>query len=151
MFLYGEITCKMCLKNIKYLWKFSRLCYFFKILEPNHMAVIAKPLWVKASFELDEHPPYLPDLAPGSYRLFSKLKGYLHGTRFSSDNDLISPANQWIAEVEQFFVQEVRHSILTCLIYVKKIFSWFFQFFSVVSHTTFWKYTNRLKKLLLSL
>lgn len=39
---------------------------------PSH-TVVAKAAMVKVGFELAEHPPSSPDLAPSNYRLF-KIK-----------------------------------------------------------------------------
>ena len=42
-----------------------------------------------AGFELLDHPPYSPDLAPSDYRLFPKLKEHLRGKKFSFDNEVM--------------------------------------------------------------
>jgi [histone H3]-lysine36 N-dimethyltransferase SETMAR len=73
---------------------------------PSHTSAIAKAAIAKAGFELVEHPPYSPDLAPSDFRLFPKLKEHLRGKRFSSDNDVICAVNQWFAAVEQSLFQE---------------------------------------------
>jgi histone-lysine N-methyltransferase SETMAR len=36
-------------------------------------------------YELLQHPPYSPDLAPSEFYLFPKLKLFLAGQRFSSE------------------------------------------------------------------
>jgi histone-lysine N-methyltransferase SETMAR len=36
-------------------------------------------------WELPEHPPYSPDLAPNDFRLFPQLKNHLDGKRFADD------------------------------------------------------------------
>ncbi|KAK3096846.1 hypothetical protein FSP39_003906 [Pinctada imbricata] len=40
-------------------------------------------------FNLIEHPPYSPDLAPSDFNHFSKLKAAISGTHFQSDDDVI--------------------------------------------------------------
>lgn len=44
----------------------------------HRMFTIIKDAIVRVNFELIEHPPYSPDVAPGNHRLFSKLKRHLH-------------------------------------------------------------------------
>jgi hypothetical protein len=38
-------------------------------------------------YELLEHPPYSPDLAPSDFSLFPKIKRFLAGQRFSSNQE----------------------------------------------------------------
>ncbi|GBM14766.1 hypothetical protein AVEN_250857-1, partial [Araneus ventricosus] len=38
--------------------------------------------------EMFDHPPYRPDLAPSDFHLFIKLKEFLRGKRFRSDEEL---------------------------------------------------------------
>ena len=39
-------------------------------------------------WDIFEHPPYSPDLAPSDFFLFPKMKEHLVGKRFASDEDL---------------------------------------------------------------
>ena len=39
-------------------------------------------------WEIFEHPPYSPDLAPSDFSLFPKLKEHLADKRFANDEDL---------------------------------------------------------------
>ena len=73
---------------------------------PSHKSLVAMAAISTAGFELLDHPPYSPDLAPSDYRLFPKLKEHLRGKKFSSDNEVITSVNQWFAEVGQPFFQE---------------------------------------------
>jgi hypothetical protein len=41
-------------------------------------------------YELLEHPPYSPDLAPSDFCLFQKLKLFLAGQRFSLNQEAIA-------------------------------------------------------------
>jgi len=41
-------------------------------------------------YELLEHSPYSPDLAPSDFSLFPKLKLFLVGQRFSSNREAIA-------------------------------------------------------------
>lgn len=72
----------------------------------SHKSLVAMAAISTAGFELLDHPPYSPDLAPSDYRLFPKLKEHLRGKKFSSDNEVMMSVNQWFAEVGQPFFQE---------------------------------------------
>lgn len=50
-------------------------------------------------FELLEHPPHSPDLAPSSYYLFPKLNKFLAGKRFASNEDVISAVNGYFSSL----------------------------------------------------
>ena len=49
-------------------------------------------------FELLDHPPYLPDLAPSDFFLFPCLKIALGELRFSSNEEVIASVNNYFAE-----------------------------------------------------
>jgi histone-lysine N-methyltransferase SETMAR len=53
-------------------------------------------------YELLEHPPYSPDLAPSDFCLFLKLKLFLADQRFSSNQEAI-------AAVERYFVDLMKN------------------------------------------
>lgn len=55
---------------------------------PVHTAAVAKAAVRECGFTELDHPPYSPDMAPTDYYLFSKLKKYLRGKRFSNDDEL---------------------------------------------------------------
>jgi histone-lysine N-methyltransferase SETMAR len=50
-------------------------------------------------YELLEHPPYSPNLAPSDFYLFPKFKLFLAGQRFSSNQE----NQEAIAAVEGYF------------------------------------------------
>ena len=50
-------------------------------------------------WEIFDHPPYNPDLAPSDFHLFTKLKDFLGGTRFGSDEELKKTVNTWLNEL----------------------------------------------------
>ena len=53
-------------------------------------------------YELLEHPPCSPDLAPSDFYLLPKLKLFLAGQRFSSNQEVI-------AAVEGYFVDLMKN------------------------------------------
>jgi len=48
-------------------------------------------------YELLEHPPYSPDLASSDFSLFPKLKIFLDGQRFSSNQEAIAAVEGYFA------------------------------------------------------
>ena len=47
-------------------------------------------------FELLQHHPYSPDLAPSDYHIFGPLKEALHGRRFTSDAEVKEAVRTWL-------------------------------------------------------
>lgn len=62
---------------------------------PAHKSVIAMAKLKDLHFELLEHPPYSPDLAPSDFHLFPNLKRFLRGKRFSSNEEAIATVNNY--------------------------------------------------------
>jgi histone-lysine N-methyltransferase SETMAR len=50
-------------------------------------------------YELLEHPPYSPDLAPSDFCLFPKLKVFLVGQLFSSNQEAILAVEGYCADL----------------------------------------------------
>jgi histone-lysine N-methyltransferase SETMAR len=50
-------------------------------------------------YELLQHPPYPPDLAPSDFSLFPKLKLFLPGQRFSSNQEAIAAVVWYFADL----------------------------------------------------
>jgi histone-lysine N-methyltransferase SETMAR len=48
-----------------------------------------------------EHPPYSPDLAPSDFHLFPKLKIFLAGQRFSSNQEVIAAVEGYFADLKE--------------------------------------------------
>jgi histone-lysine N-methyltransferase SETMAR len=49
-------------------------------------------------YELSEHPPYSPDLAPSEFCLLPKFKLFLAGQRFSSNQEGIAAVEGYFAD-----------------------------------------------------
>jgi hypothetical protein len=50
-------------------------------------------------YELLEHPPYSPDSAPSDFYLFPKLKLFLAGQRFSSNQEATAAVERYFADL----------------------------------------------------
>jgi histone-lysine N-methyltransferase SETMAR len=69
---------------------------------PAHKSVLAMRKLRDLHYELLQHPPFSPDLAPSDFYLFPKHKIFLAGQRFSSNQELI-------AAVEVYFVDLMKN------------------------------------------
>jgi len=52
-------------------------------------------------YELLQHPPYSPDLAPFDFSLFWKLKLFLAGQCFSSNQEAIAVVEGYFADLNE--------------------------------------------------
>jgi len=59
-------------------------------------------------YELLEHPPYSPDLAPSDFCLFTKLKNFLAGERFYSNQEAIAAVEGYFADLTKNHYREYR-------------------------------------------
>jgi histone-lysine N-methyltransferase SETMAR len=66
---------------------------------PTHKSVLAMGKLRDLRYELLEHPPYSPDLAPSNFYLFPKLKLFLAGQRFSSNQKAIAAVEGYFADL----------------------------------------------------
>ena len=57
-------------------------------------------------FEVLEHPPYSPDLAPSDFHLFGPLKEALRGRRFSTDEEVKEAVHEWLGSMPESFFSE---------------------------------------------
>ena len=65
---------------------------------PSHTSVVAMAKIHELRFELLDHPPYSPDLAPSDFFLFPKLKTALERQRFSSNEEAMTFVNNYFAQ-----------------------------------------------------
>jgi histone-lysine N-methyltransferase SETMAR len=54
-------------------------------------------------WELLEHLPYSPDLAPSDFHLFDPLKNHLGGTRFTDDKEVETEVQKWLRQQSRNF------------------------------------------------
>jgi len=66
---------------------------------PTHKSVLAMGKLTNLHYELLKHPHYSPDLAPSDFCLFPKLKLFLAGQRFSSNQEAISAVEGYFADL----------------------------------------------------
>ena len=57
-------------------------------------------------WEIFDHPPYRPDLAPSDYHLFAKMKVWLATQRFHTNVELMDLVNNWLNNLATLFFDE---------------------------------------------
>jgi hypothetical protein len=66
---------------------------------PSHESLLEMGKLRDLHYELSENPPYFPDLAPSDFFLFPKLKLFLVGQRFSSNQEAIAAVGGYFADL----------------------------------------------------
>jgi histone-lysine N-methyltransferase SETMAR len=72
---------------------------FITIMHPPTKSVLAMGKLRDMHYELLEHPPCSPHLAPSDFSLFPKLKLFLAGQRFSSNQEAIAAVERYFADL----------------------------------------------------
>lgn len=75
---------------------------------PAHKSVLTMAKFNELKYELLEHPPYSPDLAPSDYYLFRNLKEFLRGKHFSSNEEATAAVEAYFAELPE---NHYRHGV----------------------------------------
>lgn len=65
-----------------------------------HTANQTKELLSKFGWELVEHPPYSPDIAPSDYHMFPTLKKHLGGKKFATDEEVQQEVNTYLRNAD---------------------------------------------------
>lgn len=65
-----------------------------------HTANVTLDLLKKFGWEIIDHPPYSPDVAPSDYHMFPALKKHLGGKKFDSDAEVQKEVNTWLREAD---------------------------------------------------
>ena len=60
----------------------------------------------KLGYELLPRLPYSPDMASSDFHLFRKLKIFLGGWRFSSNEELLAGIEEYFAGLDEFNFQD---------------------------------------------
>lgn len=70
---------------------------------PAHRSQMALTAVRQAGFEIFDHPPYSPDLAPSDFHLFPKLKEHIRGTKFDDNNAVMGAVEEFFEAQEKSF------------------------------------------------
>ena len=86
---------------------------------PAHKSLVAMSAVHDCGFELIDHPPYSPDLAPSDYFLFPNLKKYLAGKWYESHDDVISAVEGFFEGQDENFdaigIRALQHRWKKCV------------------------------------
>jgi len=58
------------------------------------------------NWEIFDHPPYSPDLAPSDYHFFTKMKVWLATQCFHTNKELMDGVNNWLHNLVAPFFDE---------------------------------------------
>lgn len=72
---------------------------------PSHKAHKSMAKLEQLGYELVDHPPYSPDLAPSDYYLFPNLKRMLQGTRFYSNSEVETQTTAYFEELPKSYYE----------------------------------------------
>lgn len=70
---------------------------------PAHRSDVAGAAIRSAGFQLIQHPPYSPDLAPSDFHLFAHLKKHLRGIKFECDDEVMYAVEAFFESQDQAF------------------------------------------------
>lgn len=73
---------------------------------PSHSSRVSQQKLTELRFQMLPHPPYSPDLAPSDYHLFPKLKTFLAGQKFGSNEEVIQEVNAYFEGLEETHFRE---------------------------------------------
>jgi histone-lysine N-methyltransferase SETMAR len=77
----------------------KKIIIFRQDIAPAHKSVLAMGRLRYLHYELLEHPPHSPDLAPSDFCLFPKLRFFLAGHCFSSNQEAIAAVERYFADL----------------------------------------------------
>jgi histone-lysine N-methyltransferase SETMAR len=84
-----------------------------------HAAARTEAMLQVFGWEVSEHPEYSPDLAPSDFHFLPKLKEFLGGRRFKSDEEVKDAVKVWLnglaAEVYDEGIQKLVTRYDKCL------------------------------------
>jgi transposase len=92
------------------------LTYGVMLLHENvhpHTAACTQALLDHFSWELFDHPPYSPDLAPCDYHLFTYLKNWVGSQCFTHNEELMKGVKTWLSsQAADFFDTGIQNLFL---------------------------------------
>ena len=83
--------------------KLRQTVLFLQDNAPVHKAARSMAAIHENGFEVLEHPPYSPDLAPSDFFLFAHLKKHLRGTVHKSDSDIVEAVEGFFESKNESF------------------------------------------------
>ena len=85
----------------------SGIVFFHDNARP-HSARRTTALLESFNWDVFNHPPYSPDLAPSDYHLFMHMKKWLGSQRFDDDEELKDAVTGWLqAQAGDFYAEGI--------------------------------------------
>jgi hypothetical protein len=80
--------------------------------ECPHTATRTRALFAHSNWELFDHLPYSPDLAPSDNHLFTYVKKWLESQRFNNNEELMEGVKTWLSsQATDFFDKGIQKLI----------------------------------------
>lgn len=99
--------------------KLTKGVLFHQDNAPAHKSVVAMAAVRDCGFELVDHPPYSPDLAPSDFFLFPNMKKHLAGKRYQTDDEVISAVEDFFGDQDESFysngIKALQHRWKKCV------------------------------------
>jgi [histone H3]-lysine36 N-dimethyltransferase SETMAR len=73
---------------------------------PAHKAAVVMAKLHELRYQLVDHPPYSPDLAPSDFFLFAKLKKHLSGVKYSTNDAVVAATEGFFDDLDGEFFSE---------------------------------------------
>ena len=86
---------------------------------PIHKCSIVQAAVRQAGFIELNHSAYSPDIAPSDYHLFSQLKKFLRGKKFSSNDEAVTTVEDYLTDLNsEFFCKGIQslHDRWQCMV-----------------------------------
>lgn len=78
---------------------------------PCHKSILTMAKISELKYELLEHPPYSPDLAPSDFYLFPALKKFMRGKRFSTNDEVIAAVEAYFTDLPDSYFRDGIHKL----------------------------------------
>lgn len=77
-----------------------------------HTAQRTSQLLTKFKWDVFDHPPYSPDLAPSDFHLFPYMKRWLASRRFANDGELQNAVTGWLrSQAADFYAEGISKTV----------------------------------------
>ena len=83
--------------------KLTKGVLFHQDTAPAHESVVTMAAVCQCGLELDDQPPYSPDLSPYDYFLFPNMKKHLAGKQYRTDDKVISAVEDFFEDQAESF------------------------------------------------
>ncbi|CAI9733412.1 Hypothetical predicted protein [Octopus vulgaris] len=105
--------------KIKRPGKLAKGVLFHQDDAPVHKSLVSMAVVRDCGFEVVDHPPCSPDLAPSDYYLFPNMKKHLAGKQHRSDDDVMCAVDDFFNQRDESFftngIQALQHRWKKCV------------------------------------